>query len=286
MIPEELRRKLEELLSEAPRAGAHGPDAPSTGRPLEQEKPAGLEDLIAGEIVGGPEKPFYLIRRPLERLFPRADEFTREFLAVWKKGRHALSREELAGEWGAIIRTEPTRLLFLDIETLGLASTPIFLVGTMRLDAEGRFRLSQLFARDYSEEVNILAHAAGLIADCGSLVTYNGKSFDWPYIRDRSLFHSVEAAGEPEHLDLLHEARRRWKTILPNCQLQTVEYHVSRRRRVGDIPGNMVPDAYHRYVKTRDARRMLDVIHHNALDLVTMAEMMLFILQGGELEWD
>jgi hypothetical protein len=31
---------------------------------------------------------------------------------------------------------------------------------------------------------------------------------------------------------------------------------------------------------------MLDVIHHNALDLVTMAELMLFILQGGDLAWE
>jgi uncharacterized protein YprB with RNaseH-like and TPR domain len=48
----------------------------------------------------------------------------------------------------------------------------------------------------------------------------------------------------------------------------------------------MIPDAYHRYVKTGDARPMLDVIHHNALDLVTMAELMLFILQGGDLAWE
>ena len=31
---------------------------------------------------------------------------------------------------------------------------------------------------------------------------------------------------------------------------------------------------------------MVDVIHHNALDLLTMAELMLFILQGGELVWE
>jgi uncharacterized protein YprB with RNaseH-like and TPR domain len=65
-----------------------------------------------------------------------------------------------------------------------------------------------------------------------------------------------------------------------------MEYHVSGRRRTGDIPGSLIPEAYHQFVKSGNARRMADVIHHNALDLLTMAELMLFILQGGELVWE
>ncbi len=281
-IPEELRRKLEEL-NRGPLP--FDPDGPRP--PRRDEKPASIEELIQGEIAGAPECPCYRIDRTLEELFDRADELTRELRSVWVQGRHALSEEELNGQWRDVIEADPTRLLFLDIETCGLTSTPLFLIGTMYLGDDGRFRLRQFFARDYAEEVHVLRHLAEFVGDFDVLVTFNGKSFDWPYIIDRAVYHSVPMRREtPNHLDLLHEARRRWKFVLPNCQLQTLEYHVCKRRRVGDLPGSLIPDAYHRYVKTGNARQMLDVIHHNALDLITMAELMLFMLQGGDLVWE
>ena len=281
-IPEELRRKLEEL-NRGPLAV--DPDGPRP--PRRDEKPVRLEELIKGEVAGAPECPCYRIDRMLEELFDRADELTRELRSVWVQGRHALTEEELGGRWREVIEVDPERLLFLDIETCGLTSTPLFLIGTMYLGADGRFRLRQFFARDYAEEVHVLRHLAEFVGDFDILVTFNGKSFDWPYIIDRAVYHSVPMhADAPNHLDLLHEARRRWKSVLPNCQLQTLEYHVCKRRRVGDLPGSMIPDAYHRYVKTGNARQMLDVIHHNALDLITMAELMLFMLQGGDLVWE
>jgi len=281
MIPDELRRKLEEM-NRGP-LSVEGVRAHPAAR---ERTPARLEDLIHGETAGTPERPFYLIERLLEEFFPRAEELTGEFRSVWVRGRYSMSDEEMDHEWREVIETDPGRLVFLDIETLGLTATPVFLVGTMSLDAEDRFRIRQFFARNYSEEPYLLAHVARHLRDYHTLVTYNGKSFDWPYLCDRAVYHSVAMGDEPGHLDLLKEARRRWKTVLPNCQLQTLEYHVSGRRRVGDLPGSMIPEAYHRYVKTGDARQMLDVIHHNALDLVTMAELMLFILQGGDLTWE
>jgi hypothetical protein len=281
MIPDDLRRKLEEM-----NRGPLRTDAVRDQAARRERTPARLEDLIPGETVGTPERPFYLIERPLEELFARAEEMTSEFRGVWVKGRYSLSDDEMDHEWREVIETDPARLLFLDIETLGLTATPVFLVGTMSLDADDRFNIRQLFARNYSEEPHLLAHLAQYIRDYHVIVTYNGKSFDWPYLCDRAVYHSMSMGGEPGHLDLLKETRRRWKSVLPNCQLQTLEYHVSGRRRVGDLPGNMIPEAYHRYVKTGDARQMLDVIHHNALDLVTMAELLLFILQGGDLVWE
>jgi uncharacterized protein YprB with RNaseH-like and TPR domain len=61
----------------------------------------------------------------------------------------------------------------------------------------------------------------------------------------------------------------------------TLEQHLCQRRRVGDIAGSDVPAAYHDYVRSGDATEMHSVLHHNALDLVTMAELVMRIL-GGE----
>ena len=280
MIDEELRKKLEALNRGPLKVAAKGAKAART-----KKKTVRLEELVKGEVVGGPEQPFYLVDRPLGEMFDRAEELTREFRAVWLAGRHALSEEELAGPWREVIDVDPKRLLFLDIETCGLTSTPAFLVGTMHLDDDG-FRMRQLFARDYTEERHVLTHLSERVGNFETLVTYNGKSFDWPYLNDRAVYHAVTLGRVAGHLDLLHEARRRWKHVLPNCQLQTLEYHVAGRRRVGDLPGSLIPEAYHHYVRSGNARQMVDVIHHNALDLITMAELMLFILQGGDLTWE
>ncbi|MGB9588380.1 MAG: ribonuclease H-like domain-containing protein, partial [Armatimonadota bacterium] len=104
--------------------------------------------------------------------------------------------------------------------------------------------------------------------------TYNGKAFDVPFLRDRMLFHRVEGEFNHEHLDLLWEARRRWKGKLPDFRLQTLELNICRRRRANDIPGNIIPELYHEFVRTGNARLLQQVFHHNALDLITMAELL------------
>ena len=84
----------------------------------------------------------------------------------------------------------------------------------------------------------------------------------------------------PRHVDLLHIARRRWKGELRDCRLQTLEYHVCRRRRVGDVAGEEMPGLYHDYVKSGDPYRLIPVFHHNMLDVITMSEI-LRVLCGG-----
>ena len=44
---------------------------------------------------------------------------------------------------------------------------------------------------------------------------FNGKSFDFPYIRARSAANGLRFDLENEHLDMLHECRRIWRKRLP-----------------------------------------------------------------------
>ena len=75
------------------------------------------------------------------------------------------------------------------------------------------------------------------------------------------------------HCDLLHHARRRWKGLLPNCKLQTLERYVCRRYRTSDLAGALVPAAYHDFVRTGETRHLDEILHHNALDLVTLVQL-------------
>jgi uncharacterized protein YprB with RNaseH-like and TPR domain len=179
----------------------------------------------------------------------------------------------------AFVECDPRRVVYLDIETTGLAGQPLFLVGTMEFNGDD-FLFRQFFARDYAEEFNLLAALVDHLAGFEMLVTFNGKSFDVPYMRDRAAVNRLALAVPPQHFDLLHESRRRWRHMVPNCKLVTLEEVFCRRCRVDDIPGAEIPAAYHEFVHTTDASKMRHVLHHNALDLLTMAELALVMLTG------
>jgi len=136
------------------------------------------------------------------------------------------------------------------------------------------FVLRQYFARHYGEEATLLAALAEATRGFEFLVTFNGKSYDVPFLRDRGNVHRVRIGFPPRHVDLLHPARRRWKMELPDCRLQTLEYRVCRRRRVGDVPGDEVPGLYHDFVRHGDPYRLVPVFHHNLLDVITMGEVL------------
>src|SRR6266705_3426790 len=144
------------------------------------------------------------------------------------------------------------------------ASLPLFLPGERLVESVG------------IEEVlpgGILEELARLAREFDFLVTFNGKSFDVPFLRDRATHHRMGFSLELPHLDLLWMARRRWKHMLPDCRLKTLEWHVLRRRRAGDVSGAEIPGLYHDFVKRGQPHRLLPVFHHNLLDVVAMAEL-------------
>jgi len=165
------------------------------------------------------------------------------------------------------------RMLLLDIETCGLSSAPVFLVGLCSV-GDRNLVLRQLFARDYGEERALIASVAEIAREFDFLVTFNGRAFDIPFLRDRATYHRVRFDFSLPHLDLLHVSRRRWRGRFNDCRLQTLEWHVLRRRRAGDVDGAAIPGIYHDYVKRGQPHRLLPVFHHNLLDLVAMAELL------------
>jgi uncharacterized protein YprB with RNaseH-like and TPR domain len=168
---------------------------------------------------------------------------------------------------------EASDIIFTDIETTGLANTPLFLIGTM-IWGNGGFEVRQHFARNYAEEGAVISHFLSTCASRKLLVTFNGKSFDIPYIRTRAAANGIAYDLDPWHFDLLHESRRRWKGFFPDYRLQTLERHICKRLRHGDIPGSEIPDAYHAYVRTENAWQIVEVLKHNMLDLITLADLM------------
>ncbi len=198
---------------------------------------------------------------------------------IERTGRSVPARDDLADELQTLLRN-PSGALFVDTETTGLAGSVVFLLGAMRV-VDGRIALTQIFARDYREEPALLDAWTAMLRRAKMLVSFNGKAFDLPVLRDRLGLHGIESPPEPPHVDLLHHSRRAWRGVLPDCRLQTIEWRVCGRRRVGDIPGGEIPAVYHRFVRTGDPTDILSVFHHNALDLITLADIALALAGSG-----
>ncbi len=164
------------------------------------------------------------------------------------------------------------RLLVVDIETGGFSGSPVFLIGALEVDAV-RAHIVQFLARDYPEEVGILRAFAALADSCGVWVTFNGKSFDHPFLRDRATRHRMSLPEPPSHIDLLPLARRKWRGVTPDCKLATLERHILGRARLDDIPGSDVPDLFHHFIRTGNARPLRAVLEHNRLDLLASYEL-------------
>ena len=180
------------------------------------------------------------------------------------------------------------RLLFIDLETTGLvggAGTYAFLVGCGWFEG-ATFRVRQLFLSSYAAERGLLEEVADIMGASGGLVTYNGKTFDLPLIDTRFLFHRLPGPyGGLPHLDMLHPARRLWRSqvhahssmragghsVRAPCSLELVEQGVLGYSRDGDVPGFEIPSRYFHYVRTGDPRPLDGVLEHNRLDLLTLA---------------
>lgn len=165
------------------------------------------------------------------------------------------------------------RTLFLDTETTGLrgAGTVAFLVGLGWVEGEA-FVVRQLLMRDYPEEADLLNHVADLLPRFDSIVSFNGKSFDIPLLRDRfSMARLRDRWRELPQLDLLHTARRTWKLRLGRCTLGGLEEAVLGIAREGDLPGAEVPERFFRFLKTGDEGLLEDVLRHNEQDIRTLA---------------
>jgi len=171
--------------------------------------------------------------------------------------------------------------LFIDTETTGLsggAGTYVFLVGAAKYEDDG-IHFAQFFLQDPTNEPCQLAALEEFCVNTKVVVSYNGKSFDLPRIKNRYLFHGWPAPFQNIlHLDLLHIVRRLWKTQLPTCSLGDVEYHLlGIQRDSHDIPGWQVSEKFFEYLQNSDPEPLKGVFYHNEVDVISLITLLSYI---------
>ncbi len=169
---------------------------------------------------------------------------------------------------------DPEQWLFLDTETTGLAGgsgTYAFLVGIAWWDGGG-LEIEQFFLRDYSEERSLLFALRERIAEHPVLVTFNGKSFDWPLLETRyRMSRRISAPAPLAHLDFLHPARNLWRLRLGSVRLSELERHVLDWDRGADVLSGQIPQIYFDYLRGGPPERLVPVLNHNQMDLRGLA---------------
>jgi uncharacterized protein len=169
---------------------------------------------------------------------------------------------------------DPRQWLFLDTETTGLAGgtgTYPFLIGIAWWDAGG-LEVEQFFMRDYSEEHSVLVALAVRMAERPVLVTFNGKSFDWPLLETRyRMTRCVRPPVPRAHLDFLHPARNLWRLRIGSVRLAELELHVLGWNRGADMVSAMIPQIYFDYLRGGPPEPLVPIFHHNQMDLRGLA---------------
>jgi uncharacterized protein len=170
--------------------------------------------------------------------------------------------------------TDTDRWLFLDTETTGLAGgsgTYAFLIGIAWWDGGG-LEVEQFFMREYSEERSLLFALRERIAERPVLVTFNGKSFDWPLLETRyRMSRKISVPTPRAHLDFLHPARSLWRLRLGSVRLSELERHVLGWDRGADLLSGLIPQIYFDYLRGGSPDRLVSVLNHNQMDLRGLA---------------
>jgi uncharacterized protein YprB with RNaseH-like and TPR domain len=171
----------------------------------------------------------------------------------------------------------PEDFLFFDLETTGLsggAGTVAFLAAFGRLASVGKLHITQYLLLDYPGEDDFLEAVLEEFRNEKSvIVSYNGKCFDSPLLATRCLMNGRKPP-EYSHADLLHPARRLWKTVIGGCSQQSVETRILGLDRSDDTPGALAPEIWFDFLRTGDAGRLFGVCDHNAADISGLASML------------
>jgi uncharacterized protein len=146
-------------------------------------------------------------------------------------------------------------------------------------------RIEQLFMRDYDDEHSVLLELADRLKKRPVLVTFNGKSFDWPLLQSRfRMTRQIEVPELAAHLDFLHPARQLWRLQIGSTRLADLERTVLGNEtlawsRLHDVNSACIPDLYFQFLRTGAIDGIVGVFRHNAMDLRGLAALAGRILQ-------
>lgn len=176
---------------------------------------------------------------------------------------------------------ETENICFFDIETTGLNRNKnmIYLIGILYFDISvNNWILKQYFADSFHREIDILNKFIYKISSFDTIITYNGNSFDIPFIEHRLKHHKINYTIDRDKSFDLYQLIRTNRAYLPleNLKLKTVEKYLGINRE--DIySGYDCIKFYYDYIKSNNQNLKDNILKHNYDDLIYMLDVISII---------
>ena len=162
--------------------------------------------------------------------------------------------------------------VFLDIETTGLSPMRsfIYLIGLVFIDLkEMTMHITQLIAEDRDEEEEILKLMKEKLKGYKTVVTYNGNSFDLPFIAKRAERYGIEPTAMGS-FDMYEKLRLHKDTLkLDGLKQKNIEKKLGITREDRYNGGECI-SFYKDYVKNKNQESFDRFVLHNYDDLLYM----------------
>lgn len=161
-----------------------------------------------------------------------------------------------------------------DIETTGLSPkfNKVILTGIIKNVPGQDPELYQFFAQHPAEEEEVIRKTVEVLNEVDFVITYNGKSFDMPFMAERSRKYDVQL-GQIYNLDfyVLVKNYSGLSGVLPNMKQKTVEKFMGLTdQREDEIDGGESVKMYNTYVQTRDEQLKEFILLHNHDDIIQL----------------
>ncbi len=175
---------------------------------------------------------------------------------------------------------DPLKLIYFDTETTGLSGgtgTIPFMLGLGYIDGDS-FEVKIFVLNNPSKEGLFLEEIDLFLKtlDISGVVTYNGKSFDYPLMETRYVLNRKRfPLQDYHHLDFLSPARVIWKNTYESRKLGYLGDILLNISRADDIDGSFIPSLYFEYLRTGNFTMIEKVVEHNALDIVGLSALLL-----------
>lgn len=166
-----------------------------------------------------------------------------------------------------------------DIETTGLSPdfSKVILTGLLTFQEE-EITVQQYLAESLSEEKDVLENTLKLLSSLDIVITYNGRSFDMPYIQARSAHEGLPwRLNHLYNLDL-YKIVKGFSTLgqsLPNLKQKSIEKFMGiDNNRIDEISGGDSVVLFKDYLKTSEKVLEDKILLHNHDDILQLNQLL------------
>lgn len=162
-----------------------------------------------------------------------------------------------------------------DIETTGLTPLSSMIISASFYDTRTK-ELVQLFSESPADEKEVIRKALEILASLDAVITFNGKSFDLPFLKARAKRYGLNAQLQTLwNIDVYLWLKKYWPMAgrMASLRQKAVEEALGLAPdRTDEIDGAECIRLYTRYLQLRDQKDKEKILLHNGDDVAQLGK--------------